>query len=177
MLEPTRPFGAPVRAFVSPLVTCGIAREAWQLAGYWQLRREVFCEELGLFADGGTERDADDAAALPIVALAHSAGTPEAVVGVVRVYAAEAGVWFGGRLGVLAGYRVRTRVGAGLIACAVASAAAHGCKTFLARVLAENAGYFARQHFRALSELSVCGRRHVLMQADLDAFTSQPRAA
>lgn len=170
MLEPTRPFGAPVRAFVSPFITCGIAREPWQLDGYWQLRREVFYEELGLFADAASERDAHDATALPIVALAHSAGTPEAVVGVVRVYAAESGVWFGGRLGVAAGYRVRTRVGAGLIACAVASAAARGCKTFLAQVLAENVPYFARQHFRALSELSVCGRRHVLMQAELEAF-------
>ena len=176
MLELTRPFGAPVRAFVSPLITCGVAREPWQLAGYWQLRREVFCEELGLFADLAAERDAHDATALPIVALAHSAGTPEAVVGVVRVYAADGGVWFGGRLGVAADYRVRTRVGAGLIACAVASAAAHGCQTFLAQVLAENVPYFARLHFRPLSELSLCGRRHVLMQADLDAFPAR-RAA
>jgi putative N-acetyltransferase (TIGR04045 family) len=177
MLEPTRPFGAPVRAFVSPLVTCGVAREPWQLSGYWQLRREVFCEELGLFTDAAAERDAHDLAALPIVALAHSAGTPEGVVGVVRVYAAEGGVWFGGRLGVAAGYRARTRVAAGLIACAVASARAAGCEAFLAHVLIENAAFFERQHFRALSELSVCGRPHVLMRAELGAFCGRARAA
>ena len=51
MLELTRPFGAPVRPYVSPLVTFGVAREPWQVRAYWQLRSEIFCGELALFAD------------------------------------------------------------------------------------------------------------------------------
>jgi putative N-acetyltransferase (TIGR04045 family) len=177
VLETTRPFGAPVRAFVSPFVTCAIARESWELGAYWQLRCDIFCEELGLFAGAANERDRHDLLALPIVAVSHSAGNPEAVVGVVRIYAADSGVWFGGRLGVARNYRVRPQVGSGLISCAVQSAAAHGCERFLAHVLAENAAYFARHHFRPLAELELWGRRHVLMQAELAAFVARtPKA-
>jgi putative N-acetyltransferase (TIGR04045 family) len=176
VLEATRPFGAPVRAFVSPFITHGIARESWELDAYWQLRREIFCGELGVFAGPANERDPHDLRALPIVAVSHSAGNPEAVVGVVRIYAAEGGVWYGGRLGVAREYRVRPQVGSGLIACAVRSAAAHGCERFLAHVLAENVSYFARHHFRALGELELWGRRHVLMQADVAAFVASPQA-
>lgn len=172
MLETTRPFGAPVRAFVSPLITHAIAREQWEVDAYWQLRREIFCDELKIFAGPANERDPQDVRALPIVAVSHSAGNPEAVVGVVRAYAAEGGVWYGGRLGVALQYRARPQVGSGLIACAVRSAAASGCKRFLAHVLAENAPYFVRNHFRALGELELWGRRHMLMQADLAAFVT-----
>lgn len=177
MLDLQRPFGAPVRAFVSTYVTHTIARESWQLAGYWQLRREIFCDELRLFADPTCERDEHDARALPIVALAHNAGTPDAVVGVVRVYQAEPGageVWYGGRLGVARAYRVRPQVGSGLIACAVRSAVAQGCRRFLAHVLAVNVAYFTRHHFRPLRELSVCGEPHVLMEADLQRSCTSP---
>jgi putative N-acetyltransferase (TIGR04045 family) len=170
VLETTRPFGAPVRAYVSPSIAHGIAREAWEIEAYWQLRREIFCDELGIFAGPVHERDRHDLRALPIVAVSYSAGNPEAVVGVVRVYAAEGGVWYGGRLGVVRGYRARPQVGSGLIACAVRSAATHGCQRFLAHVLAENTAYFGRNHFRVLSELELWGKPHVLMQADLTAF-------
>ena len=170
MLEATRPFGAPVRAFLSPLVTYGPASEPWELEQYWQLRREIFCDELKIFAAAITERDPHDLRALPIVAVSHSAGNPEAVVGIVRVYASDGGAWYGGRLGVARDYRVRPQVGAGLIARAVRTAAAHGCQKFFAHVLAGNAAYFERQHFVALSELELWGRRHVLMQADLAWF-------
>jgi putative N-acetyltransferase (TIGR04045 family) len=170
MLEATRPFGAPVRAFLSPLVTYGVACESWELEQYWQLRREIFCDELKIFGCAAMERDAHDVRALPIVAIAHSAGSPEAVVGAVRVYAAEGGAWYGGRLGVARDYRVRPQVGAGLIACAVRTASARGCRKVLAHVLASNVAYFERQHFTPMSELDLCGRRHVLMEANVAWF-------
>jgi putative N-acetyltransferase (TIGR04045 family) len=170
VLEATRPFGAPVRAFLSPLVSYHVAREAWELQAYWQLRREVFCDELQIFSGAIAERDPYDLRALPIVAVSHSAGNPEAVVGVVRVYCTDGGAWYGGRLGVARDYRARPQVGAGLIACAVRTALAHGCGTFLAHVLADNAAYFERRHFAAVSELELWGRPHVLMQADLEWF-------
>lgn len=170
MLEITRPFGAPVRAYVSPLIAHGVAREAWEIDAYWQLRREIFCAELNIFAGPANERDPHDLRAVPIVAVSHSAGNPEAVVGVVRIYPADAGVWYGGRLGVVREYRARPQVGSGLIACAVRTAAAQGCTRFLAHVLAENVTYFRRHQFRVLNEVELWGRPHVLMQADLAAY-------
>lgn len=173
MLEATRPFGAPVHAFLSPLVTYQVARERWEREAYWQLRREIFCDELEIFSAALAERDPHDAHALPIVAVSHSAGTPEAVVGVVRVYYTDGGTWYGGRLGVARDYRARPQVGAGLIACAVRTALAHGCASFLAHVLADNVPYFERRHFAARSELELWGRPHVLMQADLEWFAGR----
>jgi len=167
MLELTRPYGAPVRGFVSAYITHGVAREPWQLAAYWQLRRQVFCNELAIFAGAADERDEHDAHAIPIVALAHSAGSPESVVGVVRIYAANSGVWFGGRLGVDAAYRVQRQVGVGLIRAAVETADALGCERFFAHVLATNVPYFMRQRFRPLCEVELHGQRHVLMEAQL----------
>lgn len=172
MLELTRPFGARVRSFVSAAVSFSEAREPWQLDGYWALRREVFCRETRLFGSAPGERDAHDAHALPLVALAHWAGGAEDVVGAVRIYElqSEPGVWYGGRLGVARAYRAHGRVGGGLIALAVGTARAHGCARFLANVLAENRLYFERHHFAPLEERELHGRPHVLMQADLERF-------
>jgi len=170
MLEATRPFGAPVLPFVSSQVTCGVAREPWQLRAYWALRHEVFCEETGLFASVASERDAEDARALPIVALSHCAGSPEEVIGVVRIYEAEGGTWYGGRLAVARAYRVRRAVGAALIRAAVTTALGRGCQRFVATVLASNGAYFRRHGFRVVGSLELCGRPHLLMEARLDAF-------
>jgi putative N-acetyltransferase (TIGR04045 family) len=93
-------------------------------------------------------------------------------VGVVRVYALQEGVWFGGRLGVSAAYRAHGRVGGGLIATAVGTAKGLGCRRFLATVLASNAVYFERHHFVGIEAMIVCDRPHVLMQADLTQFAA-----
>jgi putative N-acetyltransferase (TIGR04045 family) len=170
MLEPTRPFGAPVRAFVAAFVTFDAAREAWEREAYWAMRHAIFCDETGLFASAGAERDSHDSVAIPIVAIAHSAGTPADVVGIVRIFEDAPGIWYGGRLGVLEQYRARVSVGAGLIKAAVGSAKARGCKRFLATVLLANVAYFKRNHFKPIGTSDVCGRPHMLMQADLQAF-------
>jgi putative N-acetyltransferase (TIGR04045 family) len=174
MLEPTRPYGAPVRPFLSPLIRFGRAREVWQERAYWELRRAIFCEETALFQGSDTERDAHDAHALPIVAVAHAAGNPDGVVGIVRIYEASPGLWFGGRLGVEREYRRSGGVGAGLIDTAVRLGIAHGCQTFHATVLRENAAYFQRHHFSPLERIEVCGREHVLMRAELEHFRDEP---
>jgi putative N-acetyltransferase (TIGR04045 family) len=175
MLETTRPYGEAFRPYLAAHISYGLARERWELSGYWALRRAVFCDEQALFDSAEEERDEHDAFALPIVAVAHSAGTPERVVGAVRIFESSARVWYGGRLSVDAHYRARGSVGACLIHTAVSSAQALGCQRFLATVLEPNARYFARFHFQPLSALTLCGRRHVLMQADLAAFRA-PRS-
>jgi hypothetical protein len=58
MLELTRPYGAPIRAYASAAVSFRVATQAWQLRGYWALRREIFCRETSLFGSDASERDA-----------------------------------------------------------------------------------------------------------------------
>jgi putative N-acetyltransferase (TIGR04045 family) len=174
VLELTRPYGAAFRPYVSAQVTTTIARERWELASYWALRRAIFCEETALFTSALRERDAHDEQALPIIALAHSAGTPDQIVGVVRIYQSASRVWFGGRLGVEPAYRARGRVGAALVRTAVQSAILRGCDRFYATVLDENARYFERLAFVAEAAIELCGRPHVLMQASLPAYGADP---
>jgi len=170
VLELTRPYGAPLRPYVSAQVTTVVAQGRWELASYWALRQAIFCEETALFASADSERDARDDHALPIIALAHSAGTPDQVIGVVRIYQDAPRIWFGGRLGVEPAYRAHGRVGAALVRTAVQSAIVRGCDFFYATVLEHNARYFERLDFAPRTAIEVCGRPHVLMQASLAAY-------
>jgi putative N-acetyltransferase (TIGR04045 family) len=172
MLETTRPYGEAFAPYLSSLFAFGIATEPWELHGYWALRREIFWQEQRLFGSAAEERDQHDPSAIPIVAIAHSAGTPDRVVGTVRIFEVGDALWYGGRLGVERRYRTRPAVGAGLIREAVCQARQRGCQRFLATVLEENARYFTRFHFVPLERLELCGRRHVLMQADLRAYAA-----
>jgi putative N-acetyltransferase (TIGR04045 family) len=166
-------WGEPITPFFSPVVTAQIASEPWQLRGYFALRRSVFVEEQAMFE--ASDVDEYDAVATPIVVLAHAAGMPDEVIGAVRIYLAEGGTWFGGRLGVCRPYRSRGVVGSALIFAAVSTAHARGCTRFLATVQDANVAYFERHHFLRVRAVEVCGRPHHLMEADLAAFP--PRVA
>jgi putative N-acetyltransferase (TIGR04045 family) len=171
--EPSSPWGRHT-GFLSRDVSAMVARERWQLEAYYRLRREIFEREQGLFTD--SDVDEHDARATPIVAASHIAGMPDEVVGVVRIYPTENGTWYGGRLGVAHAHRRVGAVGGALIAVAVSTAHAHGCRRFLATVQERNVRYFERYAFRPLGELSVRGQPHQLMQADLAAYPPCPRA-
>ncbi|POM18068.1 hypothetical protein CSX04_06370 [Burkholderia cepacia] len=54
-----------------------------------------------------------------------------------------------------------------LIALAVSSAHAEGCRTFVAHVQSQNVPLFRRLHWDALGEETLFGRPHQLMQARL----------
>src|ERR1019366_479474 len=87
----------PVQPFRSHHVTFKPAVEAWELRAYRHLRRRIFCDEQNLFeVDDG---DAVDDRATPLVALSNVSGMPDGVVGVVRIWEASPGQWWGGRLG------------------------------------------------------------------------------
>jgi putative N-acetyltransferase (TIGR04045 family) len=165
-------FEPPLAPFRSRWILAQPAAEPWLCTAYFALRHQVFVAEQGLFAH--TDRDEQDARALPIVALATCAGVPDEVVGVVRIYpqgdAPGGPLWYGGRLAVVPGYRRSAEVGAALIRAAVGAARAYGAQRFLATVQSENVAYFTRHHFRELAPVSVCGRPHALMEADLTAF-------
>lgn len=173
MLDAVHPWGRKLAPPLAAQVVAQAASEPWQLAGYHALRRAIFVHEQALFT--GSDEDEHDASATPIVALGVIAGMPDDVVGIVRIYQSQPGIWYGGRLGVCSAYRRRGAVGAALIAAAVSTAHAWGCQRFLATVQLDNARYFERYHFQPIGEVTVCGRSHALMQADLDAYP--PRAA
>jgi hypothetical protein len=164
-----------------------IARTSDELAGYWALRRAIFCEEQKIFR--GTDRDAIDARAIPIVCETLIAGMEDSVVGVVRIDEREPGVWYGSRLGVAADFRSVKKIspgvamrnhqpvyrglgalGAGLIYKAVSTAHALGCREFLATVQHQNARFFERLHWEPLEQIELFGLPHVKMRADLGHY-------
>jgi putative N-acetyltransferase (TIGR04045 family) len=174
MLDTVHPWGRPLRRVLAADVVARVASDAWELDGYYGVRRAIFAEEQRLFED--SDVDAHDAHATPIVAMSQIAGMPDEVVGVVRIYEASPGVWYGGRLGVCREYRRRGTVGAALIHTAVSTAHAWDCRRFFATVQAQNVRYFEHNHFCVLEAVEVCGRPHALMEADLRAFPPCPRA-
>ncbi|WP_438017305.1 MSMEG_0567/Sll0786 family nitrogen starvation N-acetyltransferase [Sorangium sp. So ce315] len=142
---------------------------------YLRLRQAIFCDEQGLFER--TDEDERDAAAFPIVALLPGAPEGEEVVGTVRIYEAEPGLWYGGRLGVARGHRKQGVVGRGLVRKAVTTAHGWGCQRFLALVQVANVPFFESIHWRSLEERSYRDHPHHLMQADLDSYppSDEPR--
>lgn len=147
-----------------------LARSPRCLRDYYALRDAIFCREQGLFEDG--DIDAIDTTAHPIVALKTDSpllALPK-VIGVVRIYEPEPRLWYGGRLGVHADHRRGWRIGKGLITKAVTTANAWGCDRFLATVQVQNVRFFRRLHWRSLESLTIQGRPHHLMEADLAAY-------
>lgn len=135
------------------------------------MRRAIFCDEQGLFK--ATDEDEQDAAAFAIAAV-HAmhpgAREGEEVVGTVRIYEAEPGLWYGGRLGVARAHRKQGVVGRGLVHKAVTTAHGWGCQRFLALVQVANVPFFESIHWRSLEERSYRDHPHHLMQADLASY-------
>ncbi|MEK8086657.1 MSMEG_0567/Sll0786 family nitrogen starvation N-acetyltransferase [Aquabacterium sp. A3] len=145
------------------------ASERWEHRDAHALRRAVFCVEQGIFV--GDDRDeVDEAPQLKtqvLVACTSLAGECDQVVGTVRIHQPEPGVWWGSRLAVHPSFRHVGRIGATLIRLAVCSAHAQGAHTFWAHVQQANVPLFERLHWHRLSELSLHGRPHALMRAEL----------
>lgn len=136
-----------------------------KIDAYFAVRREIFCQEQGLFAD--SDVDDLDRIAYPIVAVETES---DRVVGVVRIYEAEPGLWYGGRLGTHSDYRRGWQIGKGLIYKAVTTANTWGCDRFLATVQPQNVRFFQRLHWTLCSEVLICNRPHALMEADLNYY-------
>ena len=174
MFDGTCPSGRPPRPFLSQDIVAEVASEPWQRDAYFSLRVEIFAREQGLFED--SDGDEHDASALPMLALARVLGIANEVVVVVRIYPAGSGTWYGGRLGVARDYRRVGAVGGALIYTAGSSAHALGCSRFLTTVQPQNVRYFEYYLFHAEGEISVCGRPHALMRADLHCYPPCPKA-
>lgn len=141
-----------------------LAASSDEIDDYFALRRSIFAEEQQIFE--GDDRDDIDQFAYPIVAIVPN----QQVIGVVRIYEVEPGVWYGGRLGTHVDYRRGWKIGKGLIYKAVTTANSWGCHQFLATVQLQNVRFFQRFHWQSLEELSICDRPHHLMEADLNFY-------
>lgn len=141
--------------------------ERWERDAYYSLRRSVFSDEQKLLA---TDRDAHDFGAIAIVAIANVCGMADQVVGAVRIYEQQPGLWYGGRLCVARDYRQHGCIGKALINEAVSRAADLGCQRFLATVQASNESYFHDLHWQRLEAIELLGKPHYLMQADLACY-------
>ena len=155
----------PFPVFLPAEYRVKFATEAWERRESAALRRQVFCEEQGIFV--GDDRDDIDAIAIPLVVISSLGVAPHDVVGTVRIHEAELGVWWGSRLAVAPDYRRIGALGSSLIRLAVCSAHAHGCRRFYAHVQSQNALLFRRLHWRTIEETELRGRPHHFMQADL----------
>ena len=158
-----------------PYYTFELATSPALANAYFDLRRQIFCEEQGLFE--GSDRDEHDTHAYPIVALYHQPDTAPRVVGVVRIYEISPRVWYGGRLGTHPDFRRGWRIGKGLINKAVTTANTWGCDQFLATVQEQNVRFFQRLHWGSLEEIEIRGLAHHRMEAELAFYpaTDQPR--
>ena len=157
----------PADPFRPSLFRIKRATDPWERRGCAGLRRAVFCAEQGIFPD--CDRDAIDARAIPICALSTLGGHADAVVGTVRIHADpdDRETWWGSRLAVAREFRRAGALGAGLIRVAVSSAHALGCTRFLAHVQGGNVALFRDLHWDSLGAITLHGRPHHLMRADL----------
>ena len=142
-----------------------LATNTQEIAAYFALRRAIFAEEQQLFS--GDDVDEIDQFAYPIVAIATAT---QQVVGVVRIYEAKPGIWYGGRLGTHPEYRKGWQIGKGLIYKAVTTANTWGCQQFLATVQLQNVRFFQRLHWQSLEEMAIRTHPHHLMEADLSFY-------
>lgn len=156
---------APPPPFLASDYIVHFATEPWEAAGAAELRRQVFCAEQGVFDHD--DRDAIDAVATTIVALSTLAGGPDEVIGTVRIHQSAPGIWWGSRLAVAPSHRRVGVIGPALIRLAVSSAHAMGCVRFFAHVQSRNELLFRRLHWAKIEQVSLHGREHLLMQADL----------
>ncbi|QHQ34352.1 MSMEG_0567/Sll0786 family nitrogen starvation N-acetyltransferase [Algicella marina] len=154
--------------FITPEFLIRAATAAWEVGGAASLRHRVFVEEQGIFQTH--DRDEIDHVALPLVAISTIASEADEVVGTVRIYEAEPGLWWGSRLAVAPAYRRIGRLGAELIRLAVSSAHGAGCETFLAHVQMQNVPMFQALHWEAVEEADLHGVAHMKMRADLDFY-------
>ena len=144
------------------------AERAFELLGHHRLREEFFCRQQKIFER--SDRDRVDAEAIPLVAVTLLHGDADEVVGAVRIHEEASGLWWGSRLCVTPAIRGDVGLGTMLIRFAVGTANAEGCSRFLAHVQAQNVRLFRRIGWHVLDELTLHGRPHALMEAQLDLF-------
>jgi putative N-acetyltransferase (TIGR04045 family) len=147
-------------------IICKIVETEAERQAYFAIRQAVFVEEQGLFS--GSDIDEHDAHAIHIIAVDQVSGQ---VAGAVRVYEAEPGIWYGGRMAVLTEYRRhKPAIGPLLDRLAERTVSEQGCRRFLAYIQLQNVSFFQRLGWSPVGEPVLhCGQPHQVMEANLAA--------
>jgi len=142
-----------------PGIICRLAENKSELAACFSIREKVFVQEQKLFQK--TDRDSFDERALHIAALYEGS-----IIGTVRIYKDDAGVWWGGRLAVVK--RFRGRAGRRLVLTAVDIVKGKKARHFRASVQLDNVNFFKNLRWRPVGDaFALQGRKHLIMEADL----------
>ena len=152
---------ASVRA--KPTLTCRPAQTPAELEAYYAIRRDAFVATQGLFEGTDVEPIDDDPRTLHIVATCDPPGD---VIGVVRCYPAENGIWYGGRLCVVERYRAsRLLVGRELVRTAELLMRERGVRVFLGYIQQRIVHFFEHIDWIRVGEpVTYAGQPHQLMR-------------
>ncbi len=138
-----------------------VAATETDIAACHAIRRQVFCEEQGIFPEDDSDEHDKDAVHI----LATVGGEP---AGVVRCYCRRDTIWVGGRLAVLPGFR--GTLGTQLVRKAVQVMEARPDVTrFFAIVQVQNIRFFKSLRWKALGRPFICnGTWHQVMEKPLN---------
>ena len=140
-------------------ILCRPVATPQELRVAYKIRHEIFVKEQKLFSR--SDRDEHDSQAVHIVALLGSE-----VVGTVRVYERDSGVWFGSRLAVRRPFR--GRVGGLLVQKAIETVQEREAKQFFAYVQLHTVSFFKRLRWKPVGKpVDYHGKPHQLMEAQL----------
>jgi putative N-acetyltransferase (TIGR04045 family) len=145
---------ARVQRLVRPVdagIVCRRVGSASERADHLAIRHRIFVDEQAVFGD--SDLDSRDRDSSTIALLGYSEGI---VAGTVRLFLLDpaAGRWQGDRLAVLSPYRT-LGVGAPLVRCAEATAAALGGRTMTAHIQPTNIRFFERLGWAAVGEQEI----------------------
>ena len=140
-------------------ILCKPVATPQELRAAYKIRHEIFVKEQKLFSR--SDRDTYDSQAVHLVALLENE-----VVGTVRVYERESGVWFGSRLAVCRPFR--GRAGGLLVQKAIETVQERGAKQFFAYVQLHTVSFFKRRRWKPVGKpVEYHGKPHQLMEAQL----------
>lgn len=146
-------------------IVCKPVTTSQELRAAYEIRKNIFVNEQKLFSK--SDRDTFDSKAIHIVALLDNE-----VVGTVRIYEKDRGMWFGSRLAVLRPYR--GRVGGLLVRKAIETVKEKGAKQFFAYVQLPTVSFFKRLRWKPVGKpLNYKGKPHQLMEAQLYLLTPE----
>jgi putative N-acetyltransferase (TIGR04045 family) len=117
---------------------CRPVRDAEELATHLSIRRQVFVDEQGLFADDDRDEYDDTGGTVHVLGFVDGVAA-----GTVRLYRLDGTTWKGDRLAVLPENR-RSHIGAPLVRTAVMTAGERGGSQMQAHVQLPNVRFFER---------------------------------
>jgi len=143
----------------TPDVVCREVQTSDELHECFSIREKVFVDEQEVFK--GSDRDEYDASAIHLAAFYKGK-----IIGTVRMYKDQDGIWWGGRLSVMK--RFRGKAGRMLVQKAVEVVRSKNAKHFRANIQLENVKFFKALHWEPVGGVfDYYGKPHQMMEAML----------